>query len=354
TARSPQSPKVFSDHDSNVQAAHNEKGDVDTAFKQADAVHEASYSVPARLHVCLETHGVTVQWLGADRLKVWASTQDITGVRNDFANAYHLPADNVEVICEVMGGGFGSKFGMGVEGRAAGDLARQAKAPVRLLLTRKEEFLAVGNAPSAAARVKIAATKDGKMTAFQAVGYGTGGVGDVGISLPYVYDIPAYRVNYDTVFTNAGGSRSFRAPNHPQSSFLMELAVDELAAKLAMDPLELRRKNDSSPVRMKEYTIGADRIGWSRRNRVPGQAPGPIKRGMGMAASSWYGGGNPGTTARVTINQDGSVLVVAGTQDLGTGTRTYAGATVADELQLRSRPASSGGGAIPEPEVVGA
>ncbi|HET6383346.1 MAG TPA: xanthine dehydrogenase family protein molybdopterin-binding subunit [Armatimonadota bacterium] len=330
----PDSPKVHANEDSNYQPGHHEQGDIDAAFAAADAVHEAEYGVPARLHVCLEPHGVTAHWTAPDRVTVWASTQGITGVRDDVAQAFNLPADHVEVICEVMGGGFGSKFGMGVEGRAAVQLAKDTGAPVRLLLTRKEEFLAVGNGPSAYAKVKIAGKKDGTMTAYQASGYGTGGIGDVGIALPYIYHFGASKVDYGPVFTNIGASRAFRAPNHPQSSFLTELAVDELAAKLGLDPLEVRRKNDGDPVRMKEYEIGAERIGWNRRNKIPGGTPGPVKRGIGMSSAQWWGGGSPSTTVRVTVNRDGSAMVECGTQDLGTGTRTYVGAIVADELQI--------------------
>src|SRR5207244_13317468 len=112
--------------------------------------------------------------------------------------------------------------------------------------------------------------------------------------------------------TTTGGSTALRAPGHPQASFLMESAMDDLAEKLGMDPLEFRRKNDGNKVRNEEYTIGAERIGWSNRPKRAGEGSGTRRTGYGMASSTWGGGGGPGTKVDIAIHRDGSVGVRRG------------------------------------------
>jgi xanthine dehydrogenase YagR molybdenum-binding subunit len=310
-------------------------GEVAKAFAEAAATVEGEYRVPNRVHACLETHGHVVAWQQDGGLKVWASTQAVHGTADEFAAATGVPKDKIEVICQHMGGGFGSKFGPGIEGRVAAQLAKAAGAPVKLMLDRHEEVLAAGNAPSAVMRIKMAAAKDGAITAAVGEGYGTGGLGGAGVPFPYIYQAPAFKASQSTVRTNLGPSNALRAPGHPQASFLMESAVDELAYKLGMDPLAFRIKNDPFPIRQAEYKIGAERIGWKEKwNPRPGAAPGPTKRGVGVACSTWGGGGGGGTQVDVKISPDGGVWVGVGTQDLGTGVRTLIAAIVAEELKL--------------------
>ncbi len=334
TAREPSAPRVTPQ--GNVRGGNpRERGDVDSAFSRSDVVvHEATYSVPARSHCCLEPHGLVCQWQG-DKLIAWASTQGIFAVRDELAGALGIPQGNVRVICEHMGGGFGSKFGARAEGVICARLAKMAGAPVKLMLEREEEQLATGYGPGVTAKVKIAATRDGQLIAWESETYGTGGVwGGAGIPLPYIYPVPNVRTRHYDISTNIGASAALRAPGHPQASFIMESAMDDLAHKLGIDPLEFRIKNDPNPVRRAEYQIGAERIGWTRRNRVPGEGHGVIRRGIGVASAIWGGGGGAGSRPTVRIAPDGSVEVRLGTQDLGTGTRTYVAAIVAEELGL--------------------
>ena len=125
-----------------------------------------------------------------------------------------------------------------------------------------------------------------------------------------------------------------RAPGHPQASFAMETLLDELAYKIGMDPVEFRKKNMPDPFYHRQLDRGAREIGWSKRNATPGGGAGPLKRGMGCAAGTWGGGGNYQCKVDVTVGRDGSVMVAVGTQDLGTGTRTYTRGIVAEELGL--------------------
>lgn len=313
----------------------NEEGDVEAGFKEAAITVEATYHTPVQTHVCLETHGHVAEWRGEEYLTVWASTQGVFGVRNDLAGRFELPANQVRVITEHMGGGFGSKFGPGVEGVTAAQLARITGKPVKLMLTRKDEHLVAGNRPSMTQHVRAGATRDGRLVAYDMKGYGTGGVSSgAGFTGPYVYHVPNRRSERFNVATNAGSQRAMRAPGHPQGAFAMDSLMDELAEKLGMNPLEFRRINDSSEVRQAQYTLGAQEIGWHRRNNIAGSGTDVKKRGMGLGSGQWGGGGGRGTQARVTINADGTVEAVTGTQDIGTGIRTAIAIIVAEELGL--------------------
>ena len=228
-----------------------------------------------------------------------------------------------------------------MEGITAAKLARKAGAPVKLMLTRKDEHLVGGNRPSMTQQVRAGAAQDGRFVAYDMSGYGTGGIGSgAGFTGPYVYHVPNYRTEKSAVAINAGSARAMRAPGHPQGAFAMDSLMDELAEQLNIDPLEFRRINgDSDPrrdrIRQAEYTLGAQEIGWHRRNSVPGSGTGTKKRGIGMGCGLWGGGGGAGTEARVTIHASGAVEATTGTQDIGTGIRTVIAMIVAEELGLR-------------------
>jgi xanthine dehydrogenase YagR molybdenum-binding subunit len=309
-----------------------EKGDVDAAFREAAAIIEGTYEAQTRLHCCLETHGHVCKWDG-DQLTVWASTQAVTGMKG----AFSAPA-RTRIICEHMGGGFGSKFGPGPEGQACAELARMANAPVKLMLTRDDEQVVSYRGPGVRAQIKLAAAADGTLLASEVRHSGLGGVAmNVGTPLGqgfYIVAPQALRVWQDTILTHAAGTAALRAPGHPQASWCWECALDDLAAKLNMDPLELRRKNHNDPVRRAEWDKAARLIGWERRNKTPGAGGGILKRGMGMASATWGGGGGPGSGVDVVIGRDGTITTSCGTQDIGTGTRTYVAAILAEELGL--------------------
>lgn len=337
-AMAPDAPKIHPQGNVVVpERRQREEGDIAAGFAQSDAIVEATYRTPVQVHNSLETHGATAHWEG-DRLVVHSSTQGIVGVRDELAKYFKMPATQVRVITEHLGGGFGSKFGAGVEGMCAARLSKAAGgAPVRLMMTRKEENLCVGNRPSAIMQIKIGATKDGKLTAFESDSYGTGGIGGVGnIPLPYVFRFPNYKRTLKDVHTNGGAARAMRAPGHPQAAFAMDIALDELAYKLGMDPIELRRRNDSSQkeIRDRQFEVGAREIGWDRRNKVPGSGKGPLKRGIGLGCGEWGGRGRKGTFAEVVIHPDGNVDAKSATQDIGTGTRTLISMVAAEELGL--------------------
>jgi xanthine dehydrogenase YagR molybdenum-binding subunit len=315
-----------------------ETGDLDAGFKQAAHVVEQTYSTHVITHVCLETHGCVCEWEG-DKLTAWVSTQAVHGTKEQFARALQIPETNVRVITQYMGGGFGSKFGPDSQGLMCAKLAKEAKAPVKLMLDRKEEHLDTGNRPSATAHIKAGVTADGKLCAFDAQSWGTGGAGqNVGnVPLPYIYSFPNRRRTHKDVYINAGTQRAMRAPGHPQGCFLTEILMDELADRVKMDPVAFRLKNlpdDAPNAKWGEYyQIGSKAFGWDKRHPTGDPTAGPIKTGFGCSAHQWGGGGR-GTQAHCDINADGTVVVKCGTQDLGTGTRTVVAVVAAETLGL--------------------
>ncbi len=324
------------------------RGNIDQGFAEADLTLERTYKTAVEIHHPTETHGSVAKW-DEDDLTVWDSTQAIFNVRDGLARALGIPASKVRVIKMYMGGGFGSKLGLNEHTVVAARLARETGRPVKITLSRKDNSLCVGNRPSTLITIKGGAKKDGTLTALYLKNYTCGGVarGDESSEpLIDIYKCPHVKVEEFTVFTNTGGSRATRAPGHVQGTFAFEGFLEELAAELALDPLELRRKNYtasneggtgivySSKGLDKCYDLGSEKIGWGRRNKIPGEGRGRKRRGLGMASQIWWGAGVPGTLADIKLHRDGSVEVISGTQDLGCGTRTYMATITAETLGL--------------------
>ena len=335
-AMKPNAPKVVAE-ENNVQEK-GKNGDpqkAEAAFATADEIVEAEY-ISARIHhACLETHGMVVDYRGGDSATIYASTQGTFTIPADAAKELGLEQSKVISSVEHMGGGFGSKFGIGTEGMFACRLSKETKAPVKLMLTRYDEFVMAGNRSGSWQKLKAGVKKDGTIVALKATQYRLGGIGQGSqAGQPYIYRMgETYREVY-ALHTNEDSAVAMRAPGHPQASFAVESLVDELAHKIKMDPVEFRKKNLRDEVYHRQLDRGAKEIGWSRRNPVAGGNPGPLKRGIGCAVGTWGGGGNNQCKVDVTIARDGAVVVAIGTQDLGTGTRTYTRAIVAEELGL--------------------
>lgn len=319
----------------NVHGPQRKKiGDIEKGFAAADVIVESEYFTQVQTHSALETHGFVVDWK-PEEVTVYASTQGTSSVRDEFADVFKLPKNKVRVITEFMGGGFGAKFGAGNEGVVAANLSRKAKAPVKLMLDRRQEHI-VSNRPDSHQQLKIGAKQDGALTAIHLTSYGTAGVGTgAGTAGPAtnLYKCPNLLTEENDVFINAGPGAAFRAPGHPQGSFAFEQAIDELAVKLDMDPLSLREKIDELPTRKVERQLIRERTNW--RNRRPaGADTGSVKRGMGIAQSVWYRFVNMDSSCEVRISRDGSVELMSAVQDLGTGTKTLLAIVVAEELGL--------------------
>ena len=332
----PDAPKVLAEEDNLKEAAKN--GDpqkAEAAFATADAIVEGEYISQRVHHACLETHGMVVDYRGGDTATLYASTQGTFTIAGDAAKELGLTETAVTVSVEHMGGGFGSKFGLGLEGLLACRLSKQTSTPVKLMFTRYDEFVMAGNRSGSWQKLKAGVKKDGTIVALNARQYRLGGLGPGSqAGQPYIYRMgDTYREIY-ALHTNEDSSIAMRAPGHPQASFAVESLMDELAYKIKMDPVEFRKKNLRDEVYHRQLERAAQEIGWARRNPIAGGNAGPLKRGMGCAVGVWGGGGNNQCKVDVTISRDGSVVVAVGTQDLGTGTRTYTRAIVAEELGL--------------------
>lgn len=317
-------------------ATGSPRGDLQTGFAEAEIVVERTYRTQVQTHNALETHGAVVDWK-PDGMTIYASTQSTKGVRDEFAELFGFRKNQVRVITEYMGGGFGAKYGAGNFGYMAGQLSKKSGRPVRIMLDRKEEQISAGNRPNSIHYLKIGAKKDGRITAIQQRSYGTAGIGlgaGVGGIVQSMYECPNFATEQYDVFTHAGPGAAWRAPGNVQGAFGLESLIDELAEKLDMDPLAYRDIIDKSEVRRVERIRGAEKFGWSRRKK-PGSDPGPVKKGLGVAQSSWPRMVHLDSTAEVRLFRDGSVEIRSGVQDLGTGTKTILAQVVAEELGMK-------------------
>jgi xanthine dehydrogenase YagR molybdenum-binding subunit len=324
--------------------------DPDAGFKSADVVHEGEYGVAAITHCCLESHGSAAEWEG-DKLTVWASTQSVTGLTQEYSaslTAKGIPttATNVRILTPVMGGGFGSKFAADTWGISAAVLAKKAGRPVKMMLDRDQELMVGGMRPSLYAKVKVGAKSDGTLTAWQSESWGTSGpTGGANANLPYILQtgLP-YRRKHTAVHTNIGPARAWRAPNHPQFCLVTMGAMEDLAAKLNMDPVKFLLKNMSlAGERNKgfgtkdyeqELAKASELMEWNKKWHPRGdKTAGPIKRGVGVAIHTWGGAANA-SSCNCTIHPDGSVELNMATQDLGVGTRTSVAIVGAETLGL--------------------
>ncbi len=326
-------------------ASERPEGDLAKALKEAEVVFESTYGNEAITHCCLESHGLVAEWEGDQKLLVHPSTQSVTANGGQLAQALGIPAANVRLKMEHMGGGFGSKFPVDRWGLEAARLSKMAGGKaVKMMLERDAELMVAGCRPSVFARVKIGAKKDGTIIAWESHAWATGGQGNLNFigNLPYVLKVENRKETFNVIGTNTGPQRAWRAPNHPQACLITMSAFEDVAAELKMDPLELFLKNlrlagARETVYRDELLKAAEMIEWKNLWRPRGEgAPGStktVKRGLGLSLHTWGGAGHP-SECDLTIHPDGSVEVKMGTQDLGVGTRTVLAIVAADTLGL--------------------
>ena len=328
-------------------ARTSERGDVERGFAEADVIVEAEYRTQSVLHNSMETHQAICEWEARDRLTVYISTQFVWGIREQVAEHYELPPDQVRVVCRFMGGGFGSKNSPDDYTYIAADLARETGRPVKCALTRRDENLAAGHRNATIQRLRAGARSDGTITALEgdfvnATGWG-GWVSSTGGPMELLYGCENVRITERGAKLNSSPMKAFRAPGFVEGTFGLECLVDELAAKLGLDPLEFRRRNhsehdavDGRPFSSKNllecYTRAQPH--WERREQVRASSDGPWKRGVGLASQIWYGGGGPPSYAWVRVGAHGRAVVVTAMQDIGTGSATAMAQIAAEELGL--------------------
>ncbi|HUY79156.1 MAG TPA: xanthine dehydrogenase family protein molybdopterin-binding subunit [Ktedonobacterales bacterium] len=356
-AIAPDAPHVATTRDHNTISDEwpktYERGDVEAGLAEADVAVEIRFETPTALHNALETHGSAASWDGRT-LTVWCSTQDVFGARSQVANALGLRQNQVHVVEHYMGGGFGAKFGAHNSGILVAYAAYTLGRPVRYMLDRTEENLAAGNRPTSIQTYRLGAKRDGTLTAIDLrtvgnVGANGGWFSSVGMPAKELYQCANVRSTDVPARTNLGTQASFRAPGVVEGIAGLEVAIDDLARALNMDSLELRRKNHApryqlidQPYAVKTlleaYTQGAERIGWATRDdaerRYPRGRDGHLRRGVGMASQLWGGDGGPPAQAIAKLLPDGSAVILTGTQDIGTGTRTVLAQIAAEELGI--------------------
>ena len=322
-------------------ASKESVGDANSAFQQSEVIHEGRYGSPVITHCCLETHGSIAEWPDPDHLFLHISTQNVPGIGEQVAKAIDLPASNVHVHQDHVGGGFGSKLGLDPWGVAAAQLSKKAGGvPVKMMLNRATELETAGCRPSAYARVKVGAKKDGTLLAWESYSWGSGGPGGGGsLAIPYVWKVPNQQKQHVNVVNNIGPARAWRAPNHPQMCVITMGALDDLAAKLGMDTFDFVKKNidlldPRSKIYSEELDVANELMQWKSRWHPRGdKAAGPVKQGLGLALHTWGGRGHS-SNCDLSIHPDGSVEIKMGTQDIGTGTRTSILTVAADTLGI--------------------
>jgi CO/xanthine dehydrogenase Mo-binding subunit len=312
-------------------------------------VLEETFYTSVQIHVPMETHGSVVKWDG-DKVTIWDSTQGVyDAVLLPFARTMGIPINNIRVICRYFGGGFGAKLELGKHTVIAALIARKTGRPVKLMLSREESMLAVGNRPEAKMTLKAGVKKDGTLTALQLTNIAAGGAYSAGTGVGFqvgeLYKCPHVLISESTFYINAGRARAFRAPGFPPGNWCLEQMMDMLAEKIGMDPVTLRLKNFTDISQMRNnvpytstglrecLTEGSKAFGWNEARAAKKPSTSHIKRGLGVAAGMWQGGnGSPPYTAEVRMFSDGGVTIKTGAMDIGTGTKTVACMVAAEEL----------------------
>ena len=323
------------------------QGDADGAFASATIRLEQNYIQPRVHHNAMEPHATVAQWEG-DRLMLWSKTQWVGNERDAIALIFDIPSEQVRVINPFVGGAFGSALRTWPHVTLAALAARRVGRPVRLELTRPQLFQSIGFRPETQQRVAIGAERDGQLTALiqEAVAQTSTyeEFAEATLDAPAVtYACPNRRTGYRLVEMNTNTPCPMRGPGHVTGLFAQEMAMDELAEKAGVDPLELRLRNYaerdfkknrpwSSDALRECYRLGAERFGWHRRTPEPRlMRVGRDLIGFGMATAL-----NPAnryaTEAAATLFADGSVVVRSATSDMGPGTYTSAAQVAADTL----------------------
>jgi xanthine dehydrogenase YagR molybdenum-binding subunit len=314
-----------------------ERGDPDSFYAKAAFKVDHTYSTPVETHNPIELHASVALWDGT-RFTLYETTQAVMNFRAVMAQMLGVPTDNVRVITEYLGSGFGGKLWPWTQALLAAAAARDLKRPVKLVVDRQMMFHNVGHRPSTQQRIRLGADASGKLTSLrQDYLYQRALLADYkedcGEASGFMYSTPNLRVTSAYAERSVGPATSMRGPGAVPGLYALESAMDELAVALNMDPIALRLSNEPqidekenipfSSRHLKEcLTRGAEAFGWSRRQaKVGSMRDGDAVLGWGVAACSWIAERFAAEVA-VTLLADGSVRVASATQDIGTGTYT--------------------------------
>jgi xanthine dehydrogenase molybdenum-binding subunit len=357
-ALAPDAPLIHEDKKSNLFTRYNySHGEAERAFDSADVVVESNFELPYANHSAMETSFCLAAFDLQGRLALWSTTQIPFLLQRDLSEALGIPGRDVRVIQPAIGGAFGRGLDVYPFEPIAALLAKASGKPVRVAFTREEEFIASATRQPARVHIRTAAKRDGTLWAREArLLLDAGAYISWGAVTPLVmmetvaslYRVPHARFVADVVYTNNPPTGAMRGYGNPQSTFFVEVQMDELAGKLGMDPVELRlqnanRPNEETPQGLKITSCGlrecitevAERIGWERK-----QAAGNIRRGIGIACTMNVGGGariyrSDGCGATVKVDDFGRVTLVTGSTEIGQGSETVLAQIVAEALGVR-------------------
>ncbi|UPK04762.1 aldehyde oxidoreductase molybdenum-binding subunit PaoC [Bradyrhizobium sp. 170] len=322
-------------------------GDFATAFAAAPVRLDARYSTPDEAHAMMEPHATIAAWEG-DKLTLWTSNQMIAWNKAEMAKILGMPAENVRLDSPFIGGGFGGKLFPRADALMAALGARAAKRPVKVALQRPLMFNNTTHRPATIQRIRIGATRDGKITAIGHESWSgdlPGGKADGAVSQTRLLYAGAHRMTATRLATlDLAEGNAMRAPGEATGMMALEIAVDEMAEKLGMDPIEFRIVNDTQvdpekperPFSQRQLVeclrTGAERFGWSKRNPQPGRVrDGRWLVGIG-AAAAFRNNLLTKSAARVRLDNKGVVTVETDMTDIGTGSYTIIAQTAAEMM----------------------
>ncbi len=318
------------------------KGDISKGFDQADVIVEREYNTKTVHQGYIEPHNGTALWSPDGRLHVWCSTQGSFVVRDSLADLLDLPVSMIRVTPTEIGGGFGGKIPIYVEPVAA-LLSKKTGSPVKIVMTRRETFEASGPTPGSQVRIKIGAKHDGTITAahawmaMEAGAYPGSPVGAAAQCVFSTYDIENSLIDGYDVVVNKPKTAAYRAPGAPNAAFGAEQAMNELAEKLGMDPIDLRLKNVAAEGTRRPdgpvfRRIGAKEVLEAMRDHPHYQSAKKEGTGRGVAIGFWFNIGFD-SACNIAVNKDGSVNLTEGSTDIG-GSRTSIAMHAAEVLGI--------------------
>lgn len=321
------------------------RGDIEEGFRKADFVFEDRYTTTYVQNAQMEPRLCVANWEG-DKLTLYTPTQGTSNCRHDMARDLGIPDEKVRVICKYMGGGFGNKNQNQDADLIAAILAKETGAPVKLEMSRKEDFIGVHGRWPTTQYYKVGVSRDGVLQALQLRGYSgmgpyrknTGGIGGVEL-----YQCPNVESVTYPVYTNRAVSGNYRAPEFPQGFFGIESMMDDVAYRMKMDPVEFVLKNMTrkadDEVPYTNYTLqecirhGSEAFEWGKRWHPPGADPGPIKRGVGMGFMALRSPTGQ-SSAVIRLDSNGRYTVFVGVTDIGAGAKTTMALIAAEALEV--------------------
>ncbi len=347
-----------------------EVGDVDAAFEAAPVTLDATYRTPSQTHAMMEPHASIVDWSDGDRMRVWTSTQMVAWNRQALATTFGIAPERIRVESPYVGGGFGAKLWLRADAVLAALGSRAVGAPVKVALPRPFIINNATHRSATVQRLRLAATRDGRLTAIEHEAAShtlPGGRGENATAqTPHFYAAPNRRIRHHRVELHLPEASDMRAPGEASGLMALEVAMDEMAERLGLDPVALRIVNDTQvdpshpdrPFSERHFVecleLGAERFGWAHRHRTPGgRREGDWLIGQGMAGA-YRGAPTFDSGARVRL-RGGRLIVETDMTDIGTGSYTIIAQTAAEAMGLpleavevrlgdSDYPASSGSG----------